>query len=127
MFDVWSISPLYIDSKIYIEKIFSKKYPNNIFDWLEGEIEIYTKYLEKKSNLVGGKYLEASGEHRGTVQNICETLRVSAQRIQICLTGEVETPSSPIWRQGLDAKYLEKVCAGCETSGWNGGGGEFWM
>ena len=80
MFDVWSISPLYIDSKIYIEKIFSKKYPNNIFDWLEGEIEIYTKYLEKKSNLVGGKYLEASGEHRDTMQNGYETLRVSAIR-----------------------------------------------
>ena len=75
----------------------------------------------KISQNVSRKYLEASGEHRGTVQNICETLRVSAQRIQICLTGEVETPSSPIWRQGLDAKYLEKVCAGCETSGWNGG------
>ena len=28
---------LYISSKIYIEKIFSKKYPNNIFDWLQGE------------------------------------------------------------------------------------------
>ena len=27
----------YIGSKIYIEKIFSKKYPNNIFDWLQGE------------------------------------------------------------------------------------------
>ena len=49
---------LYIGSKIYIEKIFSKKYPNNIFDWLQGKkIEIYTKYLEKKSNLVSSKYL----------------------------------------------------------------------
>ena len=28
---------LYIGSKIYIEKIFSKKYTNNIFDWLQGE------------------------------------------------------------------------------------------
>ena len=28
---------VYIGSKIYIEKIFSKKYPNNIFDWLQGE------------------------------------------------------------------------------------------
>ena len=33
--DIWYI--LYIGSKIYIEKIFSKKYPNNIFDWLQGE------------------------------------------------------------------------------------------
>ena len=30
---------------IYIEKIFSKKYPNNIFDWLQGE-----NILRKKSN-----------------------------------------------------------------------------
>ena len=31
---IWMIyiSLLYIGSKIYIEKIFSKKYPNNIFD-----------------------------------------------------------------------------------------------
>ena len=28
---------IYIGSKIYIEKIFSKKYPNNILDWLQGE------------------------------------------------------------------------------------------
>ena len=28
---------LYIGSKMYIEKIFSKKYLNNIFDWLQGE------------------------------------------------------------------------------------------
>ena len=28
---------IYIGSKIYIEKIFSKRYPNNIFDWLQGE------------------------------------------------------------------------------------------
>ena len=33
--DIWFI--LYIGSKIYREKIFSKKYPNNIFDWLQGE------------------------------------------------------------------------------------------
>ena len=31
------ISLLYIGSKIYIEKIFTKKYPNNIFNWLQGE------------------------------------------------------------------------------------------
>ena len=34
IYDIWF---LYIGSKIYIEKIFSKKYPNNIFDWLQGE------------------------------------------------------------------------------------------
>ena len=29
---IYNIYFLYIGSKIYIEKIFSKKYPNNIFD-----------------------------------------------------------------------------------------------
>ena len=29
---IYDIPPFYIGSKIYIEKIFSKKYPNNIFD-----------------------------------------------------------------------------------------------
>ena len=61
---------LYIRSKIYIEKIFSNKYPNNIFDWLQGENRNLHKISwEKKSNLVDGKYREASGEHYGTVQN----------------------------------------------------------
>ena len=32
------------------------------------------------SQNVGGTYREASGEHRGTVQNGCETLRISAIR-----------------------------------------------
>ena len=31
------------------------------------------------------------------------------QRIRICLTGEVETPSFPIRRQAPDVKYPEKV------------------
>ena len=31
------------------------------------------------------------------------------QRIWTCLTGEVETPSSPIRRQASDVKYPEKV------------------
>ena len=30
-------------------------------------------------------------------------------KIQTCLTGEVETPSSPIWRQVPDVRYPEKV------------------
>ena len=34
----------------------------------------------KISQNVGRTYREASGEHRGTVQNGCETLRVSAIR-----------------------------------------------
>ena len=35
IYDLFSL--LYIGSKIYVEKIFSKKYPNNIFDLLQGE------------------------------------------------------------------------------------------
>ena len=31
------------------------------------------------------------------------------QQIRICLTGEVEMPSSPIRRQASDVKYPEKV------------------
>ena len=34
---IGSILNYYIGSKIYIEKIFYKKYPNYIFDWLQGE------------------------------------------------------------------------------------------
>ena len=40
----------------------------------------FPKYRSKISQDVGRKYQEASGEHRGTVQNGCETLRVSAIR-----------------------------------------------
>ena len=47
------------------------------------------------------------------------------QKIRICLTEEVETPSSPIRRQAPDAKYPDGMSAGknsgCETSGWNVG------
>ena len=43
IYDIWWLD--YIGSKIYIGKIFSKKYPNNIFDWLQGE-----NILRKKSN-----------------------------------------------------------------------------
>ena len=50
---------------------------------LQGEFgDLDIKYLKqnipKYLKNVGRKYQEASGEHRGTVQNGCETLRVSA-------------------------------------------------
>ena len=103
IYDIWWISPLYIGSKIYIEKIFSKKYPNNIFDWLQGENRNLHKISwEKKSTLVGGKYREGSGEHRGTVQNLgnlkCRPRIYPGERyqkIRTCLSGEVETPPLP--------------------------------
>ena len=101
-----------------------------------GKLQENTATLCKISQDVGRKYREASGEHRGTVQNGCETLRVSAIRgsgyvqpgklkrpplpsgVRICPTGEVETPSSPIRHQASsslirhqapDVKYPEKA------------------
>nr|CAN83693.1 hypothetical protein VITISV_030275 [Vitis vinifera] len=91
--------------------------------------------------------MEASGEHRGTVQkniskcrsdisgnfrrtpwHCAKWLRNSPdkcyQRIRICLVGEVEMPSSPIRRQATDVKYPDGMSAeknsGCETSGEGG-------
>ena len=76
--------------------------------------------------------MEASGEHRGTVQkniskcrsdisgnfrripwHCAKWLRNSSnkryQRIRICLAWEVKMPSSPIRRQAPDVKYPKKV------------------
>ena len=52
---------------------------------LQGEFgDLDIKYLKQKyfkiSQNFDRTYLEALGEHRGTVQNGCETLRVSAVR-----------------------------------------------
>ena len=70
------------------------------------------------------KYLQVSVAHIWKLQEntaaLCRKISKNVgwspgeryQRIQICLTGEVETPSSPIRRQN----------SGCETSGWNVGG-----
>ncbi|RVW68467.1 Transposon Ty3-G Gag-Pol polyprotein [Vitis vinifera] len=73
----------------------------------------------KISQNVGWTYQEASGE---TVA-LCKWLRNSPskryQKIRICLTGEVETPSSPIRRQ---ARFPD-----VKTFGWNVGGAEFRM
>ena len=43
-----------------------------------GDLDI--KYLKKISQNIGRTYPKASGEHRGTMQNGCETLWVSAIR-----------------------------------------------
>ena len=78
IYDLYNDLFLYIGSKIYIEKIFSNKYPNNIFDWLQGEnINLHKISWEKKSNLVGGKYREASGELCGSVQHSAFSLEWS--------------------------------------------------
>nr|CAN75329.1 hypothetical protein VITISV_030845 [Vitis vinifera] len=88
---------------------------------------------------------QISGSFRRTPRHCAKWLRNSPgkryQRIRICLTGEVETPSSPIRRQEPDVKYPDGMAAekkysdgmsaeqnsGCETSGWNVGGVEFRM
>ncbi|RVW72359.1 hypothetical protein CK203_056244 [Vitis vinifera] len=128
-----------------------------------GSFRRTSRHCEKNISNVGRTYREASGEHRGTVQNglqnspgeryqhCAKWLRNSPgeryQRIRICISGEVETHSSPIRRQAPDAKYPENVERHparimdvrhpggmaaeqnfeCETSGWNGSGAEFRM
>ena len=76
------------------------------------------------------KYLKMSVAHirsfRRTPRHCAKWLRNSPgkcyQRIRICLTREVETPSSLIWHQALDVKYPDGMSteknSGCDTSGW---------
>ena len=75
---------------------------------LQGEFgDLDIKYLKqnipKYLKNVSRKYQEASGEHRGIVQNGCETLRVSAVKGSghIC-PGKLKRPPLP---------------SGCEISG----------
>ena len=113
------------------------------------------KYLKISRN-VGRNYLEASGEHRGIVKkNISKrrsdisgsfrrTPRHCAkwlqnspgkryQRIRICLTGESWNAllSHPASGAGCEISGEGGTSAGqnsgCEISGWNVGGAEFWM
>ena len=93
------------------------------------------------------KYLKMSVANIWKLQeNIAALCKMAAnspgkryQMIRICLTGEVETPSSLIRHQASDAKYLDGMSTGripdvrlpggmsaeqnseCDTSGWNGG------
>ena len=118
---------------------------------LQGEFgDLDIKYL--KQNISKCRW-QISGSFRRTPRHCAKYLRNSPgkcyQRIRICLTGEVETPSSPIRRQAPDAKYSNGMCrmwdirvecrhsripdvrhpggmaaqqnSGCDTSGWNGG------
>ena len=84
------------------------------------------KYLKISQN-IGGKYQEALGEHRNTVQNC---LRNSPgrryQRIWIRPSGEVETLSFSIRRQNSGREHPGWKCAvaGCNGGSWgvkNGG------
>ena len=64
------------------------------------------KYLKKN---ISKCWSHIFGSFRRTLRHCAKWLRNSPdkryQRIQICLTEEVETPSSPIRRQVPDAKY----------------------
>ena len=95
----------------------------------------------KISQNVGRTYREASGEHRDIVQNICETLRISAMRGSgYVWPGKLKRsplPSGVMRRmQNIlmecqrsripDVRHPGGMAAeqnsGCDTSGWNGGG-----
>ena len=73
-----------------------------------GDLDI--KYLKKNISKCRS---HISRSFKRTPRHCAKWLRNSSgkryQRIRICLTGEVETPSSPIRRQAPDVKYLEKV------------------
>ena len=78
---------------------------------LQGEIgDLDIKYLKKNISKCRS---HISGSFRRTPRHCAKWLRNSSgkcyQRIRICLTGEVETPSSPIRRQAPNVKYPEKV------------------
>nr|CAN84069.1 hypothetical protein VITISV_017251 [Vitis vinifera] len=95
-----------------------------------GDLDI--KYLKQNISKCRS---QISGSFRRTPLHCAKWLQNSPgkryQRIRICLTGEVETPSSPIRRQAPDVKYPDGMSAeknsGCETSGWNVGRAEFRM
>ena len=89
---------------------------------LQGEFgDLDIKYIKKNISKC------RSGSFRRTLRHCAKWLRNSPgkryQRIRICMTGEVETPSSPIRRQAPDVKYSSGMAAeknfGYETFGWN--------
>ena len=104
-----------------------------------GKLQENTAELCRKiSQNVGRTYREASGEHRGTVQNGCETLRVSAIRGSgYVWPGKLKRPPLPSGvkrrmqnirlecqrRRIPDVRHPSGMSAkqnfGCETSGWN--------
>ena len=78
---------------------------------LQGEFgDLDIKYL--KQNILKSRS-KISGSFRRSPRHCAKWLRNSPgrrfQRIRICLTWEVETPSSPIRRQAPDVRYPEKV------------------
>ena len=137
------ISFLMIYYKLYIRG-YSPIFPNLITKesynwWVTKRVwgfrhKISKAKYPKISQNVGGTCRKASGEHRDTVQNIRETLRVDAIRCWICPSGEVETPPDGMcrmwdirveWRWSIfpDVRHpggmVAEQISGCKTSGWN--------
>ena len=106
-----------------------------------GKLQENTATLCRKiSQNVDQTYQEASGEHRGTVQNGCETLRISAIRGSgYVWSGKLKRPPLPFgvrrrmwyirveWRRWNIRMECRREDSRCETSGWNGGAAEFRM
>ena len=98
---------------------------------LQGEFgDLDIKYLKqniskypKISQNVGRTHLEALGEHSGTMQNGCETLRVSAIRGSgYGWPRKLKRPPLPSGvrrRMRISGWNGGGEDSGCETSGWN--------
>ena len=104
-----------------------------------GKLQENTAALCRKiSQNIGRTYQEASEEHRGTVQNGCETLRVSAIRGSgYFWPGKLKRPPFPsgvrrrMWNIQMECRriripdvrhpggMLAEQNSECETSGWN--------
>ena len=66
---------------------------------LQGEFGDLDIKISQNISIVGRTYLKASKEHRDTMQYwLRNSPGKRCQRIRICVTGEVETLSSPIRR-----------------------------
>ena len=79
-------------------------------------MEIIQKYLKKNIQSVGRKYLEASGEHRNTIQNcLWNSPGRRYWRIRIRPSGEVETPPLPSGSWIPDVNIRGGKCAAAKV------------
>nr|CAN69778.1 hypothetical protein VITISV_028897 [Vitis vinifera] len=73
-------------------------------------------YLQVTSQkLARGKLVYLHGRRSLALPSVGSSELKRYQRIQTCLTGEVETPFSPIRHQAPDVKYPEKVESRSDT------------
>ena len=123
MIDIWLISLCRGNYKAIYKGLFTI-FPNLITKesynwWVTRRVWGFWHQISK------AKYLQMSVANIWKLQEntatLCKYLRNSPgkryQMIRICVTGKVETLSSPIRPQN----------SGCETYGWNGGAAEFRM